>query len=649
MDVRGKAETNASFSASTARNATKESSVSFPAAHDIKEQVRTQIDIVDLVGSYLELRRQGRRYVALCPWHDDSNPSLDVNPERQSWKCWTCNIGGDIFSFVMQREGVDFRQALEMLADRAGIEMRKGPAVVAGSANDKQALYKAVAWAEAQFHQYLLTDPNAEMARCYLEGRGITSESIQRFKIGFSPDQWQWTIDRARSAGMSEEILETVGLASRSTNGGRLYDFFKGRVIFPIRDPQNRAIAFGGRILPQFAEERAAKYKNSPETKLFSKSHQVYGLNVVRDQVSKKRHAIVVEGYTDAIAAYQHGVDNVVAVLGTALGEGHIRLLRRFADVVTLVLDGDEAGQRRTSEVLELFVQHQMDLRVVTLPSGLDPCDYLDQHGLQAFEACVTSASDALEHKIKIATAGIDLARDTHRANQALEEILKTLSRAPSKGLDAGQARLRQQQVIARLTREFRVDEQEIQARLRSLRSTTSKTFRRNESRREEDSFDRPGNTTRENQSSTLRVLTLDNWERAFFELLTRHPEITEQALGAIPRAEIRSAAASELFRCYEETCNRGQVPDFGRILTSLEDLGLKNLLVEVDESSQQKSYVDPATSLAELCDAFQRRVTERESRDIVSSLEGKQLSEEEELSFLTDLIEKKRREQESP
>ena len=600
--------------------------MSLSAAHDVKEQVRNAVDIVDLVGGYLELRRQGRIYVATCPWHDDTRPSLQVNPERQSWKCWVCDIGGDVFSFVMQREGVEFREALTMLAERAGIEMRQRRVGIAGGPDDKQTLFKVVAWAEQQFHEFFMRDPEADVARRYLADRGVTQSSIERFKLGFSPDHWQWILDRAHSAGMSADVLESVGLVGRAASG-RLYDRFKGRVMFPIRDPQNRPIAFGGRVLPELADDKAAKYVNSPETRLFSKSHQLYGLNVVRDQVSKKRHAIVVEGYTDAIAAFQHGVDNVVAVLGTALGAGHVHLLRRFADTVTLVLDGDEAGQRRTNEVLELFVAHQLDLRVVTLPEGMDPCEFLDAHGIAAFHANVADAADALDHRIRIATRGIDLTRETHRANQALEDILSTLSKAPSNHLDAGQARLRQQQIIARLSREFRIDEMEIRTRIKSLRAASSRSPQR-----------------RTDETPAGREYVLDNWERALFELLTQRPELADQALATVPQDELRSAAATRLWQQYVAFCRSDQLPEFGRILTALEDPALKSLLVEIDEDARRKSFPDPNKHLNELCDAFQRRIDDRQSRELVSAIEKKELSEEEQLSFLHDLIEKQRR-----
>lgn len=599
--------------------------MSFSAARDIKEQVRDAVDIVDLVGSYLELRRQGRMYVAHCPWHDDSRPSLQVNPERQSWKCWVCDIGGDVFSFVMQREGVEFREALTMLAERAGIALTQRPGGPQGGQNDKQALYQTVAWAEQQFHECLLNSPDGEPARQYLRNRGIEDASVRRFRLGFSPDRWQWMLDRAMSASVSPGLLEAVDLIGRSSSG-RHYDRFKGRVIFPIRDTQDRPIAFGGRILPDFADDKAAKYVNSRETRLFSKGQQLYGLNIVRDAVAKKRHALVVEGYTDVIVTFQSGVDNVVAVLGTALGAGHIRLLRRFADVVTLVLDGDEAGQRRTNEVLELFVEHQLDLRIVTLPGGLDPCDYVMQNGREDFEQRIAQAPDALDHKIRISTDGVDLTRDTHRANRALEEILSTLAKSPGGGVDAGQARLRQQQVLSRLSREFRIDEAELRTRLRSLRRAPAKSARR------------------EGAPAADETPGLDTWERNLFELLTQRPELAAKAVQSIPAGELQTRAARALWELYVSFCDQGEVPEFGRMLTALDEPAWKNVLVEIDESAQAKTFDNAEEHLQGLIAAFERRAEERQSRADISALESKELTEEQQLSVLHDLIDKQRR-----
>ncbi|MHC4406080.1 MAG: DNA primase [Planctomycetota bacterium] len=361
--------------------------MSFGSSLDAKEQVREALDIVDLVGKYVQLRRQGRHYVALCPWHDDTRPSLQVNPERQSFKCWVCDIGGDIFSFVMQMEGVSFPEALAMLAEQAGVTLRPqrsarkhsdadsypdedqaAAADVESSGETKRALFRAMGWAEKQYHDCLLNAPEAEPAREYLRQRGITPESTHKFHLGFSPNRPDWIWQQAGGTPARAKVLETIGVLARSSADGSLYDRFRGRLLFSIRDPQDRPIGFGGRVLPESGVTSRAKYVNSPETPLFTKSGHLYGLDVARSALRKGRVALCVEGYTDCIVAHQHGFEHTVAVLGTALGERHVRILKRFADRIVLVLDGDEAGRRRANEVLELFVAENVDLQIATLP-----------------------------------------------------------------------------------------------------------------------------------------------------------------------------------------------------------------------------------------------------------------------------------------
>ncbi|MEX2091432.1 MAG: CHC2 zinc finger domain-containing protein, partial [Pirellulales bacterium] len=214
--------------------------MSFGPANDAKEQVRQSIDIVDLVGGYIQLRRQGRNYVGICPWHDDSRPSLNVNPQRQSWKCWVCDVGGDVFSFVMKAEGLEFREALELLAEKAGVTLRPQPGGGSGQqsspGSDKRRLLDVMAWAEEQFHRFLLDSPDAEVARSYLADRGLTPETIRKFHLGFSPNRWDWLLERARAKQFPAALLERAGLAiPRDMEGGH-YDRFRGRVLFSIRD-----------------------------------------------------------------------------------------------------------------------------------------------------------------------------------------------------------------------------------------------------------------------------------------------------------------------------------------------------------------------------------------------------------------------------
>ncbi|MCA9166893.1 MAG: DNA primase [Planctomycetales bacterium] len=595
----------------------------YTGSEEVKERIRQAVDLVDYVGEHLELRRQGRNFVALCPWHNDSRPSLQINPVRQSWKCWVCDLGGDIFSFVMQRERVGFREALEILADKAGIvlETTASHPVEPGSPEDKATLYKAMQWAADQYHQCLLKSSEGAAGRDYLANRGITQESIERYRIGFVPDGWQWLMEKATGTPFSAEVLSAVGLAVNSEKTGRWFDRFRGRVMFPICDVQGRAIAIGGRILPELADEKTAKYINSPETRLFSKSEQLYGLNLAKDALSRERNILVMEGYTDVVIASQYGVNNAVAVLGTALGPRHLPVLRRFADRVTLLLDGDAAGQRRSSEILELFIANPIDLRIVTLPGNLDPCDFLLEHGRDALEQQVESAPDVWEYKIRLETQGVDLVEDTHQANRALENLLTTIAKAPRPdAADLSSLELREQQILNRLALDFQLNEKQLRARIADLR------------RKPQPAVAAPPPPPAPIKSTKPH---LESIERDLFELLLQHPTGIGMALEEIHVTQLKTPTARQLFQTLEELLERHASPDFNIILTTIEDIGLKSLLVELDETGQKKQDTDRELALRELLQTFQRRWTEEQLSRDQAALEASQLDEQQEMDVL--------------
>ncbi|MDH3717788.1 MAG: DNA primase [Planctomycetota bacterium] len=600
-------------------------------AFDTKEQVRQAIDIVELVGQYMPLRRQGRVYTGLCPWHDDTKPSLQVNPERQTFKCWVCDIGGDVFSFMMRREGVEFSEALSMLAERAGIPLQsRGPRDQGSpaTANSKQTLFRAAAWAESEYHRCLLSDAAAEPARRYLAERQITDESIRRFHLGFAPESWSWLIERARGTEFTTQDLERIGLAAISPTTKRHYDRFRGRVLFSIRDTQDRPIATGGRILPQLADDRAAKYINSPETPLFSKSNQLYGLNVARQAIQDARHAVVMEGYTDCIAAQQSGLQNVVAVLGTALGPRHVQLLSRYADTVTLVLDGDEAGQRRANEILDLFVASPLDLRVLTLPDRLDPCDFVLQQGLEQFQTVLDEAVDALDHKVQVATRGIDPADGSHAANRALEDILQTVAKAPP--LRAGgttQSGLREEQFLARMARRFHVDERTLRDRLAALRKRGSRRPKFSDT----------------NAASHAKPAIADSWEREFIEILLQQPEAISRIAEEIGPEQLTDTVCRRIYARCVELSAAGITADFDRLILEFDDPALKSLLVQLDERGRDRGGSDLAQQLPDVLDSFRRRHDSRRGLATVAALREHQFDETEEVSVLEQLVEKER------
>ena len=596
--------------------------MSFGPAFDAKEQVRQAVDIVDLVGSYVQLRRQGRNYVGLCPWHDDSRPSLQVNPDRRSFKCWVCDFGGDVFSFIMRSEGLEFREALELLAERAGInllppqptfsEPGSSSTGSSDSSTEKKTLYRVTAWAENEFHRCLLESPEAEHGRQYLADRGLSPETITRFKLGFAPNRWDWILERARGTEWTPAVLERVGLLRRKELGGGFYDWFRGRVMFSIRDSRSRPVAFGGRVLPQLADERSAKYINSPETPLFSKSRELYALDVAREHFKEPAGAIVMEGYTDVLMAHQHGIQNCVAVLGTALGERHLQLLRRYTEQITLVLDGDDAGRRRTNEILDallaLFEKNQIDLRILILPDGLDPCDFIATHGSDPFRALLATAVDALEHKFAAVTNGLDTLTDTHRASQAAEQLLATLAQLrPAGGGASSSTLLREEQMLSRIARRFHLPEEKLRSRLASLRREARGHARTNRAADDE--------TESAATSQAVRLADLAAWDRDLLELVLLEPTMLTRIASEIEPEAFASSAARRIFVACCRFSDAGNDDFFGLLLTAFDDPAMKNLIVELDESCATKSAADRQRWLADLLETYRRRDEERDRR----------------------------------
>lgn len=630
----------------------REPTVSFASPLDSKEQVRQATDIVDLVGKYIQLRRQGRNYVGLCPWHDDTKPSLQVNPDRQSFKCWVCDIGGDVFSFIMQMEGVEFREALEMLADQAGIALeplRRKPAPnaprqdsesaqpVSGpvSGEGKQALYRAMVWAEQQYHRCLLESDDAEPARRYLRERGITDESIRKFHIGFAPNRRDWLLNLAGGSPARAAVLETIGVLARSHEGSGYYDRFRGRLLFSIRDVQDRAVGIGGRLLPESGLTSPAKYVNSPETPLFAKHKLLYGLDVAREAIRKSHTVLVMEGYTDCIVAHQFGFENAVAVLGTAVGPDHVKILKRFADRIVLVLDGDEAGQKRASEVLELFIAENVDLQVLTLPDDSDPCEFLLEHGREAFaDLLETRAVDALEHAFRSATRDIDLAGDIHASSEALERMVAILAKAPRLRSDstAGGV-LRIERVLTRLAHSFRVPEEEVRRRLTSLRrSAAQRPVYRNDADASEvgPEPDRP----------RARITPL---ERELLEILLRRPELLAAARQHVRPEQLASPPARRVFLKSCAMADKGIAPTFDRLMLEFEDAASKAFLVDLDEGAVAKETDSPEALLDEWIRRFQRRELEKQCPKITGTLREGGLDESQQNELFLKMLAQQR------
>ncbi|HVL11935.1 MAG TPA: DNA primase, partial [Gemmata sp.] len=318
---------------------------------DLTKQIKAASDVVAVVGSYLAVKPAGNVFKALCPFHQDSRPSLDVDPKRQRYRCWACGAHGDAFQFVMHMEKVGFTEARAILAARAGIKL---DAAQTPQDHHRSRLLEVMRWAQAKYQHALLDDPVAEAARKYLGGRKLAGKTVRDFGLGYAPIAGDWLVKLAAAERVPDDVLVEVGLtAPRQENRGH-YDRFRDRVMFPIKDVRGQVIAFGGRIMPEspFAA-RAPKYYNSAETPLFSKSDVLYGLDVARHAGAAAGYLAVVEGYTDVMMAHQCGVPQVVATMGTALSRRHINQLSRFVKKVVLVFDADTAGDKAWTRGME--------------------------------------------------------------------------------------------------------------------------------------------------------------------------------------------------------------------------------------------------------------------------------------------------------
>ena len=370
----------------------------------VAAEIKSKLPVIDVVGETVALKRAGSAYKGLCPFHTEKTPSFIVTPDRESWRCFGCGEGGDIFTFLMRRDGIDFREALSRLAEKAGVELS------AQTAKDdrhrrrlREALEAAITW----YREVLLRATQAETARAYLAERGLTDETLERFGIGYALTSWDALTRRLMARGFSNEELIAAGLASPSNRGG-VIDKFRGRIIIPIRDASGRAVGLGGRIMPG---AEGPKYLNSPAGPLFDKSHTLYGLDLAKAAIRREKLTVIVEGYTDVMAAHQAGFANVVASLGTALTRGQIELATRYADGIALAYDVDLAGEAATQRGLleELGPDQSVSrVRVVRIPAGKDP-DELIRNDPDAWRKAVAEAKPVIEYFMERTAAEVDL------------------------------------------------------------------------------------------------------------------------------------------------------------------------------------------------------------------------------------------------
>ena len=421
-------------------------------------QVQQANDIVDVVSEHVSLKKSGRELVGLCPFHQDHRPSMFVNPSKQIFKCFACSAGGDVLKFVQMREGLTFPQAVERLAERAGIQLKSARSTrpqgrsQAGEINPNT-LAKLNAWAAKFFQESLNAPQKGTVAREYLVQRGISAESIAKWGIGVAPNAADALAKAAVARKIPPRLLQPGGLTT-----GTGQDKFVHRLMFPIADVTGRVIGFGGRTL----SDVGAKYINSPTTPLFDKSNTLYGLEQARHEIVATGTAVVVEGYTDVIMAHQFGCTNVVATLGTSFTTGHGRILRRYAKRVVLVYDSDVAGMAAANRALEVCLSQRLDIKLGFVPEGKDPCDFLLASGQEAFARIIEEATDVLQFKwdrLRLAFEGEDsLANRRTALDEFLQAVATGLVSNNVPVLDSGLIVNRLSRIIGLTAREINAD-----------------------------------------------------------------------------------------------------------------------------------------------------------------------------------------------
>ncbi|MYA77143.1 MAG: DNA primase [Gemmatimonadetes bacterium] len=370
---------------------------------ELVNSIRSQADIVDVVSDYVTLRRSGKNYMGLCPFHDEKTPSFSVNPERQIFHCFGCGKGGSVFTFLMEHENVTFVEAVHHIARRLHITIPETQGErEAGS--EAESLARVTRFAARFFHDRLLNSDRESVVRQYAERRGLSEETIKSFGLGYAPDSWNDLLSAAREKGIGADWLVKAGLAK--TGEQRTYDAFRKRLIFPIQAPSGRVVGFGGRAL---SEEDQPKYLNSPESPIYRKSQVLYGLYQARDALRRQGQALVVEGYMDLLGLHEQGIQGVVALCGTALTREQARLLARYGQQAYLVYDSDQAGVRATWRAIEPLVESGLWTRIVRLPEDYDPDSYVREHGPEGFMKLVEQAdslADFMGYHANLQAAG---------------------------------------------------------------------------------------------------------------------------------------------------------------------------------------------------------------------------------------------------
>ncbi len=577
-----KGEFGVSYAEESARRLDWGSCGVFPLGLDrasLTRQIREANDIVAVIGAVVPLRPSGNghAHLGLCPFHNDHRPSFQVDSKYQNFRCWSCDKKGDVFTFIMEHDRVSFVEARAILARRANIPLEQNDA----ESMARMRQLEAIRWAAAKYQECLLESPIGEAARGYLGERKLLGETVRKFGLGFAPIAGDWLVERVPQSSVPIEVFEQVGLLGRSQSGRGWYDRFRDRVMFPISNAQSQIVGFGGRILPnstllQREDRHVPKYYNSAETPLFSKSDQLYGLDLAKHAAATAGYLAVVEGYTDVMMAHQLGIAQVVATMGTALNARHVHQLRRFAQRVVLVFDADQGGSTGVDRALEIFASQNLELRIATLPEGLDPCDLLVKQGAEPFKKALTEAADALDFKLnqlleREAGNGVEGQR------RVIDGVLAVIASASDDVEKSVQ--MKRELMLTRIARRLGIRETTVWERLAELKKTVSR-----------DADDR---VPSHQEPETKRGGKAPVHEQELLQLLLAQPDLVATAIDRIKPKQMDHSGLRKLLQGLYTLQERGLAPELDELRMHMpaEDEGLLVKAMDFMDVGRQSTF----------------------------------------------------------
>ena len=532
-------------------------------------QILQATNIVDLVGTYLALKPQGKDLVGLCPFHNDRRPSMYVSPAKQIFKCFACGAGGDVIKFTMLKERMTFPEAVKYLAERANIELPERRVNNSDIKQfDKNKLEEINRWAARFYRSQYENEIAGQIARDYVAERGINEQISRKFGIGWAPAGWDNLVNAARRDQIDLKAMAQLGLLVEKDTGG-YYDRFRERLMFPVLDGLKRIIAFGGRTLAN----DPAKYLNSPESVLFDKSSNLYGLHCAKDEIVKAKTAIIVEGYTDCIMAHQQGVCNVVATLGTAMTKEHARMLGRYANRIILMFDSDQAGIKAGDRAIELFFGLQVEVELISLPDGQDPCDFLLENGKEAFEVELLKAKNAIDYKWNNLLHEFENADAINGRTQAIDQFLKVISQMATEGnLDP----IKEGLVINKIAGLISQPAEIIHRRMTKFRASQR--------------FEKVNN---EIAASRISLGNLDSVNKCYLyilEVILNCPELYSMVIERIGSIrEIEHPVLNQVAQRIANCCEGSDNPTLGAILGGCESTELCNIITDMAVSGENR------------------------------------------------------------